>query len=324
MGKIFCIGEALIDFIPGEQGCTLKEVATFYKRAGGAPANVAIDAAKLGGNSFMICKLGEDSFGTFIAETLSGYGVDISHITYTKQAPTALAFVSLDSNGDRDFIFYRNPSADMLLEPKEIEEGWFQKEDILHFGSVDLVDYPVKRAHKTAVQAMKKAGGMVSFDPNVRLSLFPYEEACRSSIFEFLPYADILKISEEEMQFLFGTDRSDLCFQQVKKLGIQILVVTKGKGGAELVSDMLTVSAAAPAVATVDTTGAGDAFVGAMLAFLQENGGIGRLKDRKTAAALLRFCCAAGSLATTKKGAVEASPTRTELNQFLQLQSEVR
>jgi fructokinase len=318
MGTIFCIGEALVDFIPDQKACPLKSVKSFCKKAGGAPANVAADAAKLGAKSAYIGKLGKDAFGTFLTETLARYGVDMSRVVYTDEAPTGLAFVSLDADGDRDFIFYRNPSADMLLRPDELCAGWFQRGDILHFGSVDLVDDPVRAAHRQAIAFMKAQGGTISFDPNVRLSLFKDPKICKKLILEFLPCADILKISEDEMEFIFDTADAGACFQKVKELGIRLFVVTRGKDGADLYAESFSAKSTAPEVDGADTTGAGDAFVAAMLTFLEEHGGIDGILHQDAAEELLRFSCAAGSLTATKEGAIESAPTRLELDAFLQ------
>ncbi len=179
MPTVFTIGEALIDFIPAEKGVGLNEVESFSKAAGGAPANVACVVAKLGKQSVFIGKLGADAFGDFLVETLVKTGVDTSRILRTSEANTALAFVSLKADGNRDFSFYRNPSADMLLKEEEIGEGWFMKGDILHFCSVDLIEAPVKYAHLKAIELARQVGARISFDPNVRLPLWHDPEACR-------------------------------------------------------------------------------------------------------------------------------------------------
>ena len=151
MKKVISIGEALIDFIPHEKGVALKDVSNFFRVAGGAPLNVAAAVAKLGGKAQMLTKLGVDGFGDHILEEVSPLGVDVSKVLRTKEANTALAFVSLKEDGERDFSFYRNPSADMLLNAAEIEEEDFTEGGILHFCSVSLIDAPIKEAHKKAI-----------------------------------------------------------------------------------------------------------------------------------------------------------------------------
>ena len=152
MKKVISIGEALIDFIPHEKGVALKDVSNFFRVAGGAPLNVAAAVAKLGGKAQMLTKLGVDGFGDHILEEVSPLGVDVSKVLRTKEANTALAFVSLKEDGERDFSFYRNPSADMLLNAEEIEEEVFAQGGILHFCSVSLIDAPIKEAHRKAIE----------------------------------------------------------------------------------------------------------------------------------------------------------------------------
>ena len=171
----------------------LKNVVGFKKEAGGAPANVACAVTKLGGSSAFIGKLGMDAFGDFLVDTLNEVGVDTQHVLRTTEANTALAFVSLKADGDRDFSFYRNPSADMLLTEDEIDGDWFAKRDILHYCSVDLIEAPVKYAHLKAIHAMKAAGGLISFDPNVRLPLWANHEQCRQTILQFIPLSHLVK-----------------------------------------------------------------------------------------------------------------------------------
>ena len=172
MKKVISIGEALIDFIPHEKGQSLNNVSNFLRVAGGAPLNVAAAVAKLGGNAQMLTKLGVDSFGDHILEQVEPLGVDISKVLRTKEANTALAFVSLREDGERDFSFYRNPSADMLLNAEEIEEEVFAQGGILHFCSVSLIDAPIKEAHRKAIEFAKRNNCLISFDPNVRLPLW--------------------------------------------------------------------------------------------------------------------------------------------------------
>lgn len=182
MKKVISIGEALIDFIPQEKGVALKDVSNFLRVAGGAPLNVAAVIAKLGGKSQMLTKLGMDGFGDHILEEVTPLGVDVSKILRTNEANTALAFVSLKEDGERDFSFYRNPSADMLLNESEIDEDVFKDEGILHFCSVSLIDAPIKEAHRKAIEFAKKHNCLISFDPNVRLPLWESKEAQRGDI----------------------------------------------------------------------------------------------------------------------------------------------
>lgn len=221
MSKLISIGEVLIDFIPMQKGVKLKDVLAFERVAGGAPANVAACVAKLGRESLIISKLGEDAFGDYLIEVLNKTGVDTKNIIRTTKANTALAFVSLTSEGERNFSFYRNPSADMLLSPDEIDETLFERGDVLHFCSVDLIDAPVKKAHLKVIEYAEKNGVIISFDPNVRLSLWNSADDCRQTIKEFIAKAHILKISDDELQFIMGIEN------EKKQYNLYLLVTLK-------------------------------------------------------------------------------------------------
>ena len=203
MNTLYAIGEMLIDFTAQETG-VLERAVTFRKNAGGAPANVAVCVAKLGKRANMITKLGRDAFGNFLVETLEREHVGTDYVFRTEEANTALAFVARDERGERTFSFYRNPSADMLLDGSEVERIPFERGDILHFCSVDLCDAPVRGAHRVAIERARAAGALVSFDPNLRYSLWKSGEELLATVREFLPLADIVKVSDEELVDITG------------------------------------------------------------------------------------------------------------------------
>ena len=316
MGKLFSIGEVLIDFIPLQKGVALKEVTAFERAPGGAPANVAAAVAKYGQEAGMISKLGTDAFGDFLIEQLTKVGVQTNKILRTSEANTALAFVSLQNNGERDFSFYRNPSADMLLCEEEIDPQWFQAGDILHFCSVDLVESPMKHAHKKAIKAVSNVGGIVSFDPNVRLPLWKNKADCRKAILEFIPFADIVKVSDEELEFITGIENEEKALQSLFIGNVKAVVFTKGASGASLILPGNHYTSSGYSVEVKDTTGAGDAFIGGFLykllelqATLEKVEGI--LQHHQ--AEILSFANASGALTTTEKGAISALPTKEEI-----------
>ena len=189
---LFSIGEALIDMIPSRVGCTFDEVPSFSPRTGGAPANVCAAFARLGGASSFLTQLGDDPFGHKIARELEACGIDLSHLVFTDKANTALAFVSLEEDGNRTFSFYRKPSADLLYAPEQIDLAWFRDAFALHFCSVSLVDSPMRHAHLAAIGAAREAGAIVSFDPNLRFPLWPDREMLRQTVLQFLPLSNIL------------------------------------------------------------------------------------------------------------------------------------
>ncbi|HTG69298.1 MAG TPA: carbohydrate kinase [Candidatus Udaeobacter sp.] len=313
MSKLYTIGEALIDFIPDTRGIELKNVVGFRKEAGGAPANVACAVAKLGGSSAFIGKLGEDAFGDFLVETMEAAGVDTRQVLRTKEANTALAFVSLKADGDRDFSFYRNPSADMLLSEDEISGEWFAKGDILHYCSVDLIEAPVKYAHLKAIAAMKEAGGLISFDPNVRLPLWEDPEHCRQTILQFIPLSHLVKISSDELAFITGIEDEQEAIASLFVGDVQAVVYTRGSEGAVWITPSYEVSVPGQKVAVIDTTGAGDAFIGSLLYQLQLNEGVVKGIDAEKAERIVSFANAAAALTTTRAGAISSLPLLQEL-----------
>ncbi|MBM7604951.1 fructokinase [Metabacillus crassostreae] len=320
MGSLFSIGEVLIDFIPAQKGMALKDVTSFERAPGGAPANVAAAVAKSGANSSMITKLGEDAFGDFLIETLKNVGVNTDHVFRTNEANTALAFVSLKEDGERDFSFYRNPSADLLLTEDEIEESWFKEGDILHFCSVDLVESPMKQAHKKAMGYAKEKGGIISFDPNVRLPLWNSPEECRETILSFIPEAHILKISDEELEFITGIANEDEAISSLFTGDVKAVIYTRGAKGAELYVQNKSYQSNGYKVDVQDTTGAGDAFIGGFLyKLLEKNVSLSELESilQSDHQEILSYANASGALTTTGKGAISALPTKAEIYEFM-------
>ena len=262
---LYAIGEALIDMIPSKSGCAFADVPAFAPRVGGAPANVCGAFTKLGGASALLTQLGDDPFGHKIADELAACGIDTSHIAFTDKANTALAFVSLAADGNRTFSFYRNPSADLLYAPGQVDTRLFADAFALHFCSVALVESPMREAHKAAIAAARDAGAIVSFDPNLRFPLWPDRDALRRTVLEFLPLADVVKISDEELEFLTGTADIDAALPQLFTGHVQLVLYTCGSGGAHAYTRSVHGFAPCRPVRAVDTTGAGDGFIGSFL-----------------------------------------------------------
>ncbi|RUT27901.1 carbohydrate kinase [Paenibacillus zeisoli] len=312
MPTVFTMGEALIDFIPHQIGVELKEVESFRKAAGGAPANVACAVSRLGGGSAFIGKLGADAFGDFLIATMQNAGVDTSRVIQTKEANTALAFVSLKADGNRDFSFYRSPSADMLLNENEIG-AWFNERDILHFCSVDLIEAPVKYAHLKAIFLAKEAGAFISFDPNVRLPLWNDAESCRQTILEFLPLSHMIKISDEELEFITGIQDEDKAIASLFVGDVQHIIYTRGAKGAVWYTRSFEVSEPGVKVDVIDTTGAGDAFIGALLYQISEMHDFDESIKPEAASRMLAFANKAAAITTTRTGAIPGLPTLKEV-----------
>lgn len=267
--KLIAIGEALIDFIPDKTGCAFADVTGFSPKVGGAPANVCGAFTKLGGKSMMITQLGDDPFGHKIADELNGYGIDTAAVQFSDKASTALAFVSLADDGNRTFSFYRKPSADMLLNAEQIDEKWFEDSFALHFCSVSLGDFPMKDAHIRAINIARDNGMLISFDPNLRFPLWNDKELLRSRVNEFIPMSDIIKISDEELEFITGESDTEKAVMNILDSGVKLVIYTCGKDGAYAYTKNVKTFSPAYTVKAVDTTGAGDGFIGSFLWMLQ-------------------------------------------------------
>ena len=317
MKKVVAIGELLIDFVPQQKGCSLDEVTHFERVAGGAPANVAAAVARLGGRAAMVSQVGEDAFGTHILKVLRSNGVDTTHVFRTGRANTGLAFVSLDATGNREFSFFRNPSADLFLSQDQITADIFDDCAALHFCSVDLVDWPVRAAHRRAIGLARRAGAIVSFDPNVRLPLWSSPEECQAAIREFLPYAALVKLSDDEVEFVTGCTDEREAAEKLFAMGCRLLIVTRGTdGSAAYTSAGAQGFAETLRVPVTDTTGAGDSFIGSLLYQLTRDGvdcgGLAALTDEQLTR-YLAFSAQYASLTVQHKGAVMA--TLDELRQ---------
>ena len=262
---LYAIGEALIDMIPSKTGCSFAEVPSFSPRVGGAPANVCGAYARLGGDSALLTQLGDDPFGHKIIDELAAWGIDTSHICLTDKANTALAFVSLEADGNRTFSFYRKPSADLLYAPEQVDTSLFANAYALHFCSVALVESPMREAHKTAIAAARSAGTIIDFDPNLRFPLWPDRDALRRTVLEFLPLADVVKISDEELEFLTGTSDIEAALPSLFVGHVQLVLYTCGSAGAHAYTRTAHGFSASKPVKAVDTTGAGDGFIGSFL-----------------------------------------------------------
>ncbi|KAA8544530.1 hypothetical protein F0562_022542 [Nyssa sinensis] len=305
---IVCFGEMLIDFVPDTSGVSLAESMGFIKAPGGAPANVACAITKIGGNSAFIGKVGDDEFGHMLVDILKKNGVKSEGVCFDDHARTALAFVTLKKNGEREFMFYRNPSADMLLKESELNMGLIKQAKIFHYGSISLISEPCRSAHMAAMKAAKGAGILLSYDPNVRLPLWPSAQAARDGINSIWHEADMIKVSDDEVAFLTQKDAANedvvlsLWHDRLK-----LLIVTDGEKGCRYFTKNFKGRASGFSVNTVDTTGAGDSFVGALLFSISKDPSTfedeGKLKEALT------FANACGAICTTQKGAIPALPT---------------
>ncbi|KAL9431777.1 hypothetical protein AB3S75_026886 [Citrus x aurantiifolia] len=308
---IVSFGEMLIDFVPTVSGVSLAEAPGFLKAPGGAPANVAIAVARLGGKAAFVGKLGDDEFGHMLAGILKENGVSADGINFDQGARTALAFVTLRADGEREFMFYRNPSADMLLRPDELNLELIRSAKVFHYGSISLIVEPCRSAHLEAMKAAKEAGALLSYDPNLRLPLWPSPEEAREQIMSIWDKAELIKVSDVELEFLTGSDKiDDESALSLWHPNLKLLLVTLGEHGCRYYTKSFKGAVDAFHVNTVDTTGAGDAFVGALLGKLVDDQSV--LEDEPRLREILKFANACGAITTTKKGAIPALPTESE------------
>ena len=307
---LFAIGEALIDFIPSETGCDFGNVKSFSPKVGGAPAYVLGAFAKLGGKTQLITQLGDDPFGYKIVKELAGFNIGLDNVLFTDKANTALAFVSLANDGNRTFSFYRNPSADMLYNAENIKKEMFEDCYALHFCSVSLGNFPMKEAHKKAIELAKTQGAVISFDPNIRFPLWNDKQKLKEAIDEFMPAADIIKISDEEIEFITGTNDIEKGSQMLLK-NAKIFLCTCGAKGAYAFMKNAEVYVPSEKVIAVDTTGAGDAFNGSFLYNLYRNGYERDTLDTISAEELKQFVKTSNNYcgkSVQRQGAIESYP----------------
>lgn len=316
MNKLLSIGEALIDMIPEQVNKGIAEVEKFQPIVGGAPANVCGAFVKLGGEAEMITQLGDDPFGDKIVSEFEAFGIGKEYVKRTDKANTALAFVALRDDGNREFSFYRRPSADMLMGAEDVKEEWFQGEYALHFCSVSLGDFPMKEAHRQAVSYAEKHGMLISFDPNLRKPLWSSEKALYDTVHEFIPYAHVLKISDEELEFLTGKTEIRDALEQLFVGNVKMVIYTKGSDGAECYTKKASAFAPCEKVKAVDTTGAGDGFIGSFLYQLFKNGVNARnIEDvsSEQMESFLKFSNRFCGYSVQRSGAIASYPTTDEI-----------
>ena len=309
MTDIYSIGEMLIDFIPGS------EPASYIRKAGGAPANVAIAVVKNGLSASMCCKVGDDDFGRFLMDTLAENGVTAASPELCKEAITTMAFVTLAEDGDRKFTFARKPGADIMLKEEDVREADLRDAAIVHAGSCSLSAQPEASATVKALRLGHEFGKLVSFDVNYRNVMWNDDEAaCTAAVVDILKYVDLLKISEEEVEMMGGEAAIP---ELMRKHGIAVVVETLGSQGAQAFFDGQVIRVQGRKVKAVDATGAGDAFWGAFLSKLRLSG-VASAAD--LSADILRealeYGNISGCICVQSKGAIASIPTRAQIEAY--------
>ena len=319
---VIALGELLIDMTDNglsEQGNTL-----FEANPGGAPCNVLAMLRKLNHKVGFIGKVGDDIFGHKLKAVLNDVGINTDNLLIDKDCRTTLAFVETHADGDRSFSFYRNPGADMMLRKEDINEKLLEQTKIFHFGTLSMTHEDARQATMYAVETAKKNGAIISFDPNIREMLWESLETAKEQVHYGLKMCDILKISDNEIQWLTGEQDFTAGVKKIKaEYDIPLILVSMGKDGSrayyleEGSSEIFVEEKAVLQKNTIETTGAGDTFMGCILHYILQKG----LKGLKQAdlSEMLQFANAAASIITTRKGALRVMPNLQEIEKMFVL-----
>lgn len=304
MNRVWVTGDAVVDLIPDTD-------STYLKCPGGAPANVAVAIARLGGQSAFFGRVGDDPFGGFLKQTLTEENVDNSLVKKDQNQRTSTVVVELDDSGERTFTFMVRPSADQFTQPEDIPH--FQPGEWLHICSIALANEPARSTTLLAMQRVKKAGGHVSFDPNLRHEVWANQDDIIPTVIKAIELSDVVKFSDDELFYLTNTNSIDKGLESLEHLNLPLVIVTQGAKGALVVHEKRQTMITGKVVSPVDTTGAGDAFVGGLLTYLAKSKDWNKQDNIAQAVGWANGC---GALATTQKGAMTALPTIDALNEF--------
>jgi len=312
---VIALGELLIDFTMA--GKSEQDNNLFEACPGGAVSNVLAILNKLGKKTAFIGKVGNDQFGLLLKNTLLETGINTEGLYLDETVNTTLAFVHTMPDGDRDFSFYRNPGADMMLNEDEIKESFITQGKVLHFGTLSMTHEGVRKATKKALKIAKEAGLLISFDPNLRPPLWSNLELAKKQMEYGMNYCDILKIADNEIRFLTGFDDYDEGIKYLQdKYHIPLILLTLGKDGSRAYYQQMRVEVPGFAVNAIETTGAGDTFGGSSLNYILEHGIDDLTKEQLIE--MLTFSNAAAALITLRKGALRSMPEKAEIISFIE------
>ncbi len=322
MPDVICIGELLIDFVATRANTSLVDTPGFTRAPGGAPANVAVAVRRLGLPVGFVGKVGDDPFGLLLRQTLEHNGVDTTYLFVDSRARTTIVFVAVRDDGRKDMCFYRNPGADMNLLPGEITDALFAGARCFHYGSITFIDEPAASAQRKAVEMARARGLMITYDPNYRPTLWPDEITARRVIQDSFRYAHLAKISAEEWSVATGYDDLERGIRAVLDWGVELLVISRGEDGCLATNgDYRIELPALRDIAVVETTGAGDGFMGALITRLlpefEKHGSLAAVEQAAVEEAL-QFATVVGGLTCTKAGAIPALPTLDEVQRYLE------
>jgi len=316
MPAAICLGELLVDFVSQRLEAPLADLPPFQGAAGGAPANVAVGLARQGVEAGFVGMVGEDPFGEHLRNTMAEAEVDTSRLLTTREARTTIVFVAQHADGRKDLCFYRHPGADMLLSPQHLDREYLGSAQLFHFGSVSLSESPQREATVEAVRIAREAGALISYDPNWRPWLWRNPGEGRSWVWRMMDAAAVVKLAEEEFEFVTGTSNLEVGCRQILDMGPQLVVVTKGAAGCYYQTRRVQASVPGFQVEVVDSLGAGDGFTAAMLARLLGGGPPGEM-SRRELDAVMTWANAAGALTCLGNGVIPSLPTTDQVSQFL-------
>jgi fructokinase len=314
---VLCLGELLIDMFPVEVGRGMAEVTAFRPKPGGAPANAAVAAARLGAQSGFIGKVGEDTFGRHLEHVLRNEGVDTQGMRFDPQARTTLVFIAMPDVHTAEFVFYRNPGADMLLRPDELPVNLLGSTRCLHFGSLSLIDEPIHSAALHAIELARSGGALISFDVNYRPALWSSPEAAAQRVKQVLPLVDLVKVNETELELLSGQADLEHSSQALLAYGPKLCVVTLGAKGSFYHNGRDSDFIPGFPVETIDATGCGDAFIAGLLTQIVMTGKPVKDFSADQLTQALRYANAVGALTALTQGVIPALPTRDRVEEFL-------
>ena len=311
---VTAMGELLIDFAmngQSEQGNNLFEACP-----GGAPCNVLAMLNKLGRKTAFIGKVGDDQFGRLLKDTISGVGINAEGLCMDEEVPTTLAFVHTFPDGDREFSFYRKPGADMMIDEDEVNYNIIRSSKVFHFGTLSMTGEPARTATKRALEVAKEAGCLITFDPNLRPPLWNTLDEAKKQMEYGFQYCDVLKISDNEIQFVSGMEDYDDGIRYLQeKYNIPLIFLTMGKDGSRAYYKDLRVERKGFTVKAVETTGAGDTFCGCSIHGVLEYG-LENLTE-EILGEILTFANAGAALITLKKGAIRSMPEPGQIDELI-------
>ncbi|MBQ8094773.1 MAG: carbohydrate kinase [Clostridia bacterium] len=314
MYDVVALGELLIDFAPksvNDQG-----YPTLAANPGGAPGNFLAALNRYGCKTAMIGKVGDDMFGRLLLGTLKKAGIETGGILIDPDVFTTLAFVSLDASGNRDFSFARKPGADTCLRAEEVSGDLLRATKVFHFGTLSLTNEPAASATRYAIETAKAAGALISLDPNLRKPLWKNEDEAKAAIEFSLGQADIVKISDEEIEFLWGISPEAGAEKLIREYGVSLVYATLGPKGCHAATRNVQVSVSSPSgIQVVDTTGAGDIFGGSAMSQFLQCGKKAEALTEDELTAIVRFACTAASLSTQKHGGITSVPDKADVLQ---------